>query len=429
MGKLLKYDTGYMKGFVSEEDLKGILPEVEKAHELLETRTGPGSEYLGWMDLPVNISEGEIRDIEKSADRLRQNSDAVIIVGIGGSYLGARAAVETLAPGHVGDKMFFAGHNLSGDYLSHILDKLEGKDVSVNIISKSGTTTEPALAFRIIEDALSRKYGAEHLSDRIVCTTDASKGALRDIADSKGYKSFVIPDDVGGRFSVLTPVGLFPIACAGISIGDLIEGARRQREESLKCDLGSNISYKYAALRNILYRKGKRIEILASFDGRLHYVDEWWKQLFGESEGKGARGIFPASCDFSADLHSMGQLIQDGERNLIETFITVEKESDKCPIPHSAENQDNLNYLSGKQLDYVNRKSFEATAEAHFEGGVPNSTVIMPERSAFSLGQLFYFFEKAVAVSAYIAGVNPFNQPGVEAYKQKMFKLLGKPGV
>jgi glucose-6-phosphate isomerase len=309
-----------------------------------------------------------------------------------------------------------------------VLRKVEKKDFSVNVISKSGTTTEPAIAFRVLEKELIDRYGHEEAKKRIVCTTDREKGALKDLADKKGYKLYVIPDDVGGRFSVLSPVGLFPAACAGIDIESMIAGSRYQLETSGGCSY-DNPSYLYAAIRNILYRNGKFIEILASFDSRLHYMDEWWKQLFGESEGKGGRSIFPVSCDFSTDLHSMGQLIQQGQRNIFETFLVVEKDSNICEIPLREENDDNLNYLAGKQLDHVNRKAYEATTEAHFEGGVPNSTIFVPERSAFCLGQLFYFFEKAVAVSAYMFGVNPFDQPGVEAYKNKMFKLLGKPGV
>lgn len=427
MSKRLRLDTGYLKGFVSEKDIEGILPEVEKAHSLLVNKNGEGSDYLGWMDLPCNTDEGLLKDIRDTASRARDNSEAIVIIGIGGSYLGARATIETLAEPEDRKKIFFAGHNMSCESLSYLLRELEDKDVSVNVISKSGTTTETAIAFRILEDFLENKYGPGNISDRVICTTDREKGALKNIADEKGYKSFVIPDDVGGRFSVFTPVGLLPVACAGIDIGEFIGGALSQREESVACDIGKNTSYMYAAVRNCLYRKGKKIEILGSFNSKLHYVDEWWKQLFGESEGKGGHGIFPASCDFSTDLHSMGQLIQQGERNLFETFLVVEKECAECLIPPSEDDLDNLNYLANKQLSYVNRKAYEATAEAHFEGEVPNSTVFIPEMTPFHLGQLFYFFQKAVGISAYIAGVNPFNQPGVEAYKNKMFKLLGKP--
>jgi len=428
MQKQLKLDTKYLKGFIEEKDLRGISSEIETAHMLLEKQKGPGKEFLGWMDLPEEIDEALLKNIEDTAAELNHNSDAIIIIGIGGSYLGARATIETLAPKLVNKKIFFTGYNLSGDYISQLLEDLADKDVSVNVISKSGMTTEPAIAFRIIEDFLEKKYGPEKMKDRVVCTTDKKSGALKSIAKKKGYKSFVIPDNVGGRFSVLTPVGLLPIACAGINIRDLVAGAKQQQHNSRDHDLENNISCRYAAIRNLLYRKGKKIEILASFDNRLHYVDEWWKQLFGESEGKGGHSIFPVSCDFSTDLHSMGQLIQQGERNIFETFLVAEKQTRDCLIPQDKDNLDNLNYLADKQVDYINMKAYEATAEAHFEGSVPNSTIFFAERSAFCLGQLFYFFERAAAISGYLFGVYPFDQPGVESYKKKMFKLLGKPG-
>ncbi|MFQ5952971.1 MAG: glucose-6-phosphate isomerase [Candidatus Omnitrophota bacterium] len=427
MHKTLTLDTRYMEGFVTGEDFRAILPEAEKAHSFLEKRDGPGRDFLGWMDLPEETDEDLLSSIEEVASGFIRDSSVIIVIGIGGSYLGAKAAVEALSPEFGEKKILFAGHNLSGEYLSQLLKYAKDKDVSVNVISKSGTTTEPSVAFRIMETFLKEKYGPG-IKDRIVCTTDKERGALKAIADARGYRTFVIPDDVGGRFSVLTPVGLLPIACAGISVRDLVAGAAQQRKESQERDIESNISYKYAAMRNVLYRKGKRIEVLSNFDGKLHYVAEWWKQLFGESEGKDGKGICPASCDFTTDLHSMGQLIQQGERNLLETFLIVRKESENCAIPKDDEDLDNLNYLSGKQVDFVNKKAYEATANAHFEGGVPNSTVFIPEKSAFCLGQLFYFFEKAVAISGYLLGVNPFDQPGVDAYKNKMFKLLGKPG-
>jgi len=429
MGKELRIDTRFLEGFVTDSDLAGIMTEVERAHSFLEKRNGEGNEYLGWMDLPKDTDEALISDVEETAAHLTGNSDAVVFIGIGGSYLGSRAVIEALAlPEMMGKKVFFAGNNLSGGHMRSLLDMFKDMDVSVNVISKSGTTTEPAVAFRFFEEFLKEKYGPSGFADRVVCTTDSSKGALKAMADKKGFKTFVIPDDVGGRFSVLTPVGLLPCACAGIDIRGLIEGAKDERVRTLSCDLKENLSYRYAAARNILYRKGKKIEILANFGYRLHYVAEWWKQLFGESEGKSSHSIYPASCDFTTDLHSMGQLIQQGERNLFETFLVVEEGSADCEIPPDAENLDDLNYLAGKQMDYVKRKAYEATAEAHFEGDVPNSTIFIPERSAYCVGRLFYFFEKAVALSAYLQGVNPFNQPGVEAYKKKMFKLLGKPG-
>lgn len=428
MPKDLRLDTNYLKGFVSEAELKSIFPEIEKAHSFLVKKNGFGKEFLGWMDLPTSLDESLLEDIEGTAAGMRCNADAVIVIGIGGSYLGAKAAIELLTPEFVGKKVFFAGHNLSASYLRGLLDSLKGKDFSVNVISKSGGTTEPAVAFRIIQESVEKKYGGDKARSRIVCTTDAEKGALKAIADQRGYKTFVIPDDVGGRFSVLTPVGLLPIACAGINIREMLSGAARMREMTAACDLGRNPSYLYAAVRNILYRKGKKVEILSNFDGRFHYLAEWWKQLFGESEGKDGKGIFPAACDFTTDLHSIGQLIQGGERNIFETFVIAEKEDRVCDLPFKADDTDNLNYLAGVGESAINAKAYKAVAEAHFEGGVPNSTVVVEEISPYCLGQLFYFFEKAVAVSGYILGVNPFDQPGVEAYKKKMFKLLGKPG-
>lgn len=429
MEKKLILDTKYLEGFVSSKDLEVILPEVEKAHSLLENRNGPGSEFLGWLDLPEKIERRLLSDIEETALRFKKNSDLIVIIGIGGSYLGARAVIEALTPEFSKKKVFFAGHNLSGEYLKELLDYAEDKDVSVNVISKSGTTTETSIAFRVLENFLRKKYGPEKVKERIVCTTDKEKGALKAIADTRGYKTFVIPDDIGGRYSVLTPVGLFPVACADIDIGDLVSGARAIKKKVLECDPENNISYKYAAVRNILYRKGKAIEILCNFDHKLLYVAEWWRQLTGESEGKGGKGIYPACLDFTTDLHSLGQLVQEGKRNLFETFLIVQKESEGFSIPEDRENLDNLNYIAGREVDFINKKAYEATTNAHFEGGVPNLTVFMPERSPFYLGQLFYFFEKAIALSGYLSGVNPFDQPGVEAYKRKMFKLLGKPGV
>ena len=430
MSDSIRYDTEGMKGFLSEEDINGVLPDLEKAHEYITEKNGPGNEFLGWEDLPETLGDDLLSDIEQTAEHVRNISDVMIVIGIGGSYLGAKATLAMLRPDFDADKrVYFAGFNLSGDNLNALLGKIKDMDICVNIVSKSGTTTEPAIATRIIEEFLKNKYGEDGVKDRIICTTDKEKGALKEIANKKGYKTFVIPDNIGGRFSVLTPVGLFPIACAGINIREMVAGAKDQMNVSRECNIETNMSYKYAVLRNALYRKGKRIELLSSFDSKLYYLDEWWRQLFGESEGKDGRSIFPSSCNFSTDLHSMGQLIQDGERNLFETFLVCEKGSRACIIPKDPENMDNLNYLAGKEMSYINLKAYEATKEAHFEGGVPSSTIFIPEKTAYFLGQLFYFFEKAVAASAYIAGVNPFNQPGVEAYKNKMFKLLGKPGI
>lgn len=424
----LEFNTEYIKEAVSDKDFEGIFPEVKKAHSYLEDHNGPGKDFLGWVDLPDNTGEELLRDITETAGTLRDASDVIIIIGIGGSYLGGRAVVKALSSDLINEKVFFAGYNLSCDKLRSVLDNLDGKDVCVNVISKSGTTTEPAVTFRIVEDFLRKKYGSNSIKNRVVCTTDREKGALKAIAEDRGYKSFVIPENVGGRFSVLSPVGLLPAAYAGIDIRELIDGAKKQSRESRTCDLTNNLSYRYAAVRNILYRKGKKIEILSNFDNKLHFIGEWWKQLFAESEGKEGRGIFPSLCDFSTDLHSIGQLIQEGERNIFETFLIADKQDQRCAIPSDRKDLDGLNYLTGKQVDFINRKAYEATREAHFEGGVPNATIMLSEKSAFCLGRLFYFFEKAVALSGYLSGVNPFDQPGVEAYKQKMFKLLGKPG-
>jgi len=425
--KRLKLDTECLKGFVSKEDLSRILPEVEKARAVLIEDNARDREYLGWVDLPEKMNENCLKKIEETGRRISSENGAVIVLGIGGSYLGARAVIETLAPKTVNKNVFFAGYNLSGDFLNRLLSEVKDRKISVIVISKSGTTTEPAIAFRVIKNFLKKKYSPKELSRRIVCVTDEKKGALKRIADKEHYESFVIPDDVGGRFSVLTAVGLLPIASAGIDIRELISGARAERKYGLKAGAKGDISCIYAAIRNLLYRAGKRIEILSSFDNSLHYFDEWWKQLFGESEGKNGRSIFPASCDFSTDLHSMGQLIQQGERNIFETFLVSNKNPGECVIPSDKDNFDNLNYLSGKSVNYVNLKAYEATRTAHFEGAVPNITIFFGGKSAFCLGQLFYFFEKAAAISGYLAGVNPFDQPGVESYKQKMFKLLGRP--
>ncbi|MDP8258734.1 MAG: glucose-6-phosphate isomerase [Candidatus Aadella gelida] len=427
MKKGLAYSTRYMEGFVTKEDRAGLLPELQKARDLIKKRNGLGHDFLDWMDIPVSTKKSTIDDIKETAEKLNDISDVIVVIGIGGSYLGARTAIEALASVPARKKIRFAGHNLSEDYLSDLLIELKDKEISVNVISKSGGTTEPAIAFRIIEEFLKKKYGPEKIKERIVCTTDKAKGTLRSIADKKGYKSFVIPDGIGGRFSVLTPVGLLPIACAGINIEEILAGAGEQRESLEKCDIEKNSVYEYAMIRNLMYRKGKKIEIFSSFGYKLHYMSEWWKQLFGESEGKENWGIFPASCDFSTDLHAMGQLIQEGERNLFETFIIPDGEKGEVIIPKTEDNLDNLNYLAGTRLDQVNQKAYEAASAAHFEGGVPNSTISIPEVSPNYIGQLFYFFEKAVTISAYISGVNPFDQPGVEAYKNKMFKLLGKP--
>lgn len=425
-GKLV-YDERNMEGFVKASDISAMEPNVRKAHDLLLNRKGPGKEFLGWMDLPEKADDGLLSRIEETASSLSENSDVMVIIGIGGSYLGAKALIDAVSPPSSRKKIFFSGYNISGRELDELLTELKDKDFSVNVISKSGTTTEPAIAFRLIESLLIKKYGKSGAKDRVVCTTDKDKGALREIAQKKGYRSFIIPDDVGGRFSVLSPVGLFPAAMADVDIRSLIEGARSQKNVISGCDTMDNPACRYAAMRNILWEKGKTVEVFSVFEGLLRHTAEWWKQLFGESEGKMGRGIFPSECNFSTDLHSVGQLIQEGNRNILETFLIVENEVSECAVPASEDNVDGLNYLSGMRIDDINRKAYEATAKAHFYGGVPNSTIFLKERSAFCMGQLFYFFETAAAVSAYISGVNPFDQPGVEAYKKEMFALLGKP--
>lgn len=414
-----------LKGFVEKKDFESIWPQVQKAHDLLGAKSGAGKESLGWMDLPSRISDGFIKDLEKLAGEIQQNSDALISIGIGGSYLGIRATVEFLSektklPIHC------AGHNLSSDYLFNLLEELKDKRLMVVVISKSGTTTEPAVAFRIIKEFLQKKYKEPELEKRIVCVTDEKKGALKRIADEQGYRTFVIPDDVGGRFSVLTPVGLVPLAMAGVDIKGMVEGARKAQAEYSKMDFEKNAAYQYAAARNLLYKKGKVIEVLSSFYPNMFSIAEWWKQLFGESEGKNGKGIFPASLILTTDLHSMGQWMQEGARNIFETFLMIDKPSHQVMIPKEDEDLDGFNCVAAKELDFVNKQAYRATAMAHREGGVPNMTIGVCRVDSFHAGELYYFFEKAVAVSGYLLGVNPFDQPGVEAYKTKLFALLGK---
>ncbi|HEX7056795.1 MAG TPA: glucose-6-phosphate isomerase [Bacilli bacterium] len=437
MGQSVRFDYGKALGFVAQHEVDYLAPAVRTAHELLHQKTGAGSDYLGWIDLPVDYDKEEFSRIKKAAAKIRSDSDALVVIGIGGSYLGARAAIEMLGHSFYNvlpkdrrktPEIYFAGNNISSTYLTHLLQVLEGKDVSVNVISKSGTTTEPAIAFRIFKEYLEKKYGKDGARGRIYATTDKAKGALKKLATAEGYETFVIPDDVGGRYSVLTAVGLLPIAVAGIDIEAMMQGAADARNEYASPNLADNASYCYAAVRNALYRKGKAIEILVNYEPSLHYFSEWWKQLYGESEGKDNKGIYPASVDFSTDLHSMGQFIQEGSRNLFETVIQVEKPIAQIEIGADAENLDGLNYLSGKTMDFVNKKAFEGTMLAHTDGGVPNLIVTIPEISPYWFGYLVYFFEKACGISGYLSGVNPFDQPGVEAYKKNMFALLGKPG-
>ncbi|MBA9027177.1 glucose-6-phosphate isomerase [Peribacillus huizhouensis] len=385
------------------------------------------------MDLPNNYDKDEFSRIKKAAKRIRSNSDALVVIGIGGSYLGARAAIEALSHAfhnQMSDatQVYFAGQNISSTYVTHLLELLEGKDISVNVISKSGTTTEPAVAFRIFRDHLEKKYGKEEAKKRIYATTDKENGALKKLADAEGYETFVIPDDVGGRYSILTAVGLLPIATAGLDIEPMMEGAQSAAQKYNNSELATNESYQYAAVRNALYRKGKTIELLVNYEPSLHYVSEWWKQLNGESEGKNQKGLFPASVDFSTDLHSMGQYVQEGRRDLIETVLQVKKPQIELTIQEDPDNIDGLNFLAGKTMDEVNKKAFQGTVLAHVDGGVPNLVIELDELTEFTFGERVYFFEKATAISGHLLGVNPFDQPGVEAYKKNMFALLGKPG-
>jgi glucose-6-phosphate isomerase len=437
MSKTLSLDLSKVKPFLNDHEVSYMQPMVTEAHNMLHNKTGAGSDFLGWVDLPVNYDKEEFARIKNAAEKIKKNSDVLIVIGIGGSYLGARAAIEMLSHTFYNNLpkakrgtplVYFVGNNISSTYVTDLLEAIEGMDVSVNVISKSGTTTEPAVAFRIFKDYVEKKYGKEGAKERIFATTDKARGALKTLADAEGYETFVIPDDVGGRFSVLTAVGLLPIAVAGISIDDMMKGAADAREAYSNPDLNSNDAYKYAAARNALYRKGKVTEILVNYEPSVHFFNEWWKQLFGESEGKDNKGIFPAAVDFSTDLHSMGQYIQDGLRNIFETVINVEKARKEVVIEESAENIDGLNFLAGKTMDFVNKKAFQGTVLAHNDGGVPNIIVNVESLTPYVFGYMVYFFEKACGVGGYLNGVNPFDQPGVEAYKKNMFALLGKPG-
>ncbi|MGO3167607.1 glucose-6-phosphate isomerase [Senegalia sp. (in: firmicutes)] len=417
----------YSNAMIKNEELEGIKPMVEKAHQLLESGKGLGSDYLGWIDLPNDLDKEEFKKIKKSAKQIKKDSDVLLVIGIGGSYLGARAVIEALDK-ESDTQIYFVGNNISARYIESIKKKISGKDISINVISKSGTTTEPALAFRIFRKILEDKYGKKEANKRIYATTDSTKGALRKLSEEENYTTFIIPDDVGGRYSVLTPVGLLPIAVSGIDIDKLIDGAREARIEYSKENLEENEAYKYAAIRNILYNKGKEIEILANYEPHMHFISEWWKQLYGESEGKDCKGIFPASVDFSTDLHSMGQFIQEGRRNIFETVFNIENPEIDIEIKEDDKNLDGLNYLAGKTMNFVNKKAFEGTLIAHVDGGVPNIIINIPKTDEYYIGKLIYFFEKACAISGYLLGVNPFNQPGVEEYKKNMFALLGKAG-
>ena len=424
----------YISDFVSAEELKAITPEIAASHKTLHDKSGLGSDYLGWLTLPTDFDKDEFARIKAAAERIKKNSDVFIVIGIGGSYLGARAAIEFIKSPNYNlvckdtPQIFFTGNSISSTSLNEIVDLCEGKDISINMISKSGTTTEPAIAFRVLREILEKKYGKDGARERIFCTTDKKKGTLKQLADAEGYETFVVPDDVGGRFSVLTAVGLLPIAVAGCDIDKLMAGAKEAQDSLCSTDLEQNPAYKYAAVRNILYRRGFVSELLVSYEPYFQMMNEWWKQLFGESEGKDNKGLLPDSVIFSTDLHSLGQYIQEGQRNLFETVVNIEKAKSELVLGTEEGNGDGLNFLAGKTMDFINKKAFQGTVLAHNDGGVPNLVVSIPEANEFELGWLIYFFEKACAVSGYTLGVNPFNQPGVEAYKKNMFALLGKPG-
>ena len=430
----VRLNTNYLSSFVSAEELENIQPQVALAHDLLTSKSGAGNDFLGWTTLPVDYDKEEFARIKVAAEKIKKTCDVFITVGIGGSYLGARAVIEFLKspkynniPKDTPD-IYFAGNSISAVEIDELLRICEGKEICVNVISKSGTTTEPAVAFRVLRALLEQKYGVDGARERIFVTTDKARGTLKHFSDMAGYETFVVPDDVGGRFSVLTAVGLLPIAVAGIDIDALMKGAADARTAYADPDVEKNDCYKYAALRNILYRKGKTTEILVGYELYAAMLNEWWKQLYGESEGKDQRGIFPASVIFSTDLHSLGQYIQDGMRNLFETVISVENNPVSYPIPNDPANIDGLNFLSGMDLNEVKKTAMKATLLAHVDGGVPNILIELADRSAYSLGYLIYFSELACAISGYVLGVNPFDQPGVEAYKKNMFALLGKPG-
>ncbi len=428
----VKLNAEYLKPFVADHELEAIAPLVSAAHKTLEDRNGPGSDFLGWVDLPVDYDKEEFARIKAAAERIKKSCDVLIVIGIGGSYLGARAVIEALRSTLYNNltkdtpDIYYVGNSINPTYLNDVLSICEGKDICVNVISKSGTTTEPALAFRIFKKLVEDKYGKEEAKKRIFATTDKAKGTLKELSDTEGYETFVVPDDVGGRFSVLTAVGLLPIAVAGIDIDKLMAGAAAGREKFSKDD--GNDCYKYAALRNILYNKGKSVEMLISYDPNFVMMNEWFKQLFGESEGKDQKGIFPSSATFSTDLHSLGQFIQDGSRIMFETVMEIKKPKTDLFLQPDAENLDGLNFLTNQNMSVVNQKAYQGTVLAHTEGGVPNMILELDDVSEETLGELIYFFEKACAISGYMLGVNPFNQPGVESYKKNMFALLGKPG-
>ena len=436
MGQV-KFDYSKTAGYVHEHEVESMKALTESARKLLLSKSGAGNDYLGWIDLPVDYDKEEFARIKKAAEKIKSDSDVLVVIGIGGSYLGARAAIEFLGHNFFNSvskdlrkapEIYFVGNSISSNYLAGLVDVIGDRDFSVNIISKSGTTTEPAIAFRVFKKMLEEKYGKDGAAKRIYATTDKAKGALKKLADAEGYEEFVVPDDVGGRFSVLTAVGLLSIAVSGVDIDELMAGAASARKRCIENDFDNNDAMQYAALRNIMLRKGKSVEILCDYEPSLHYTLEWWKQLMGESEGKDNKGLFPASVDLTTDLHSMGQFIQDGSRIMFETVLIFEKTSREIVIEKEDEDLDGLNYLAGKTMDFVNKCAMNGTILAHTDGNTPNLRVDIPEQTPFYLGELFYFFEFACGLSGYMLGVNPFNQPGVESYKKNMFALLGKPG-
>lgn len=437
MMEKVTFDYAKAAKYISEEEVSYMSKLVEDAKTQLVSKTGAGNDFLGWLDLPVDYDKEEFARIKKAAAKIQSDSEVLVVIGIGGSYLGARAAIEFLRHGFYNNvskeirktpEIYYAGNSISGTYLAGLVEVIGDRDFSVNIISKSGTTTEPAIAFRVFKEMLEKKYGKEEAAKRIYATTDKAKGALKNLATEEGYETFVVPDDVGGRFSVLTAVGLLPIAVSGADIDKLMEGAASGRDKALNKAFAENDAMQYAAVRNILLRKGKSVEVLANYEPSLHYVSEWWKQLYGESEGKDQKGLFPASVDLTTDLHSMGQFIQDGSRIMFETVMNVEKPRCTVEINEEPVDLDGLNYLAGKDMDFVNKSAMNGTILAHTDGNVPNLLVTIPEQNEFYLGELFYFYEFACGLSGYLLGVNPFNQPGVESYKRNMFALLGKPG-
>ena len=431
------FDYSKAAPFIKDHEVESMKKLAMDAKELLVSKEGAGNDFLGWIDLPVNYDKEEFARIKKAAAKIQSDSEVLLVIGIGGSYLGARAAIEFLRHSFYNvvskevrktPEIYFVGNSISSTYIRHLMDVIGDRDFSINMISKSGTTTEPAIAFRVFKEMMEKKYGKAEAAKRIYATTDKARGSLKNLATEEGYETFVVPDDVGGRFSVLTAVGLLPIAVSGADIDKLMEGAQAGREAALNTPFEDNDAVKYAALRNILLRNGKQIEILANYEPSVHYVSEWWKQLYGESEGKDQKGIFPASVDLTTDLHSMGQFIQDGSRNLFETVINIETSREEIILQEEPVDLDGLNYLAGKSVDFVNKSAMNGTILAHTDGQVPNLMVKVPEVNEFYLGELFYFFEFACGVSGYLLGVNPFNQPGVESYKKNMFALLGKPG-